>query len=235
MHPDHGRVATGIHRRLRREAFLGRERHRRFPATSERTESRLDNSAVLPDSGRPPFPVDRYPRFGRGAQVDFADLDGCGPTATGRPVDRLQDELRARIAFPENSHVVVAVDGYLGCLCVVCSRHDFAFELGLGEVFRRAPAFSGRSVGAFDHCVDPVPAIPNRGRVPFGIKHNVRAARVFARFGNVHRRQPFGSGQWRKNRAHRQDQPQAHGHGLSSTPHRELTVWEGTSRSAPAP
>ena len=190
VHPGHGGVAAGIHRRLRSEAFFRRERDRGFPAAGERPEGRLDHSRVLPDHRRPPFPVDRYPGFGGGTQGHFADVGRRGPAAADRAVDRLHEELGARVAFPDDRHVVVAVDGYLWGLGVMRTRHDFAFQFGLGEVFRRAPAFAGWPVGAFDNGVDPVPAVPDRRRVAFGIEDHVWGAGVLTLFGDIHRRQP---------------------------------------------
>ena len=73
------------------------------------------------------------------------------------------------------------------------TRYDFAFQFGLGEIHRRFPRFPRGAIGAFDHGVDTVPAIPHRGGVPFGIENHVRGARVITRFGDGNRRQPFSA------------------------------------------
>lgn len=132
VHPDGGRVAAGVHRCLRDEAFAGGDRNRGFPAAEERPEGALDHFAFLPDGGRVAFPVDRDPRFGVGAEIHLADIDGRRPVAACRPVDRLQNDLGGCVAFPEHGHVAVAVDRDLRRLGVVRTRHDFAFEFGLG-------------------------------------------------------------------------------------------------------
>ena len=202
VHPDRGRVAAGVHRRLRSEAFAFGERNRFLPRAGEGSERAHDHFALLPDSRVVAFPVDGEPGFRVGPLAHFGEVDGFRPRPTRCPADRLDDGHGPGVAFPEHGQIAVAVDDDLRRLRIVSAGKEFPFQFRLREVFGRAPGLPRRPEGAFDDGVAPVPSIPHGGGIAFGVESNVWARSVVTGRRYRHGRQPFRLRHRRQNRRH---------------------------------